>query len=361
MTGLTVDTDRPVLWLWMVVYRPGHRAVVRRLHGDRPEQRRSALRRLATASLTFFQQIGGTIGLTLASTFLAAALTADPAAPRRQRRSAAGDRPVRAGSGGGQLDLTGTGDLGARILAATPEQFRPFIEPLIPQIVQAIHESFSLAIASSFWIGIVAALRRRACSSCSCRRTPARAAAMAAPESASTGPAAAQADTGRGAGRTGTPGGESRDHRPVVASGQPRDHDAARMSTEAVPETLAPAPGAATPLGDVGAPDDRRAAVPRHAGISAPRKPALSLVGGTGRGAGWMGIVDLPRPCRRRGSAGLRPGHQRVPGTAAGATSRRRRDLLNARHRAVRAPSVCRRGLQFIPARRSIRCPSATS
>ena len=61
-------------------------------------------------------------------------------------------------SSGGQLDLTGTGDLGARILAATPEQIRPFIEPLIPQIVQAIHESFSLAIASSFWIGIVAAL-----------------------------------------------------------------------------------------------------------------------------------------------------------------------------------------------------------
>ena len=63
-----------------------------------------------------------------------------------------------AGQSGGALDLTGTGDLGERILAATPEQFRAFIEPLIPQIVQAIHEAFALAIASTFWIGIVAAL-----------------------------------------------------------------------------------------------------------------------------------------------------------------------------------------------------------
>ena len=60
--------------------------------------------------------------------------------------------------GGQQFDLTGTGDLGQRILAATPPEFREFIAPLIPAIVLSVHEAFALAIASSFWIGIVAAL-----------------------------------------------------------------------------------------------------------------------------------------------------------------------------------------------------------
>ena len=159
MTGLTVDTNRPVLWLWMVATGLGvgpsfavftvivQSSVAPRFIGA------------ATASLTFFQQIGGTIGLTLASTFLAAELIRQ--IPLRLAANGVPQQVIDQfgqASSGGQLDLTGTGDLGARILAATPEQFRPFIEPLIPQIVQAIHESFSLAIASSFWIGIVAAL-----------------------------------------------------------------------------------------------------------------------------------------------------------------------------------------------------------
>jgi hypothetical protein len=61
-------------------------------------------------------------------------------------------------AGGATLDLTGTGDLGARILAQVPDQFKAFVEPLIPNIVFAIHEAFSLAIGSMMWIGIAGAL-----------------------------------------------------------------------------------------------------------------------------------------------------------------------------------------------------------
>ena len=35
-----------------------------------------------------------------------------------------------------------------------PEQFKQFVEPLIPNIVAGIHEAFSLAIGSMMWIGI---------------------------------------------------------------------------------------------------------------------------------------------------------------------------------------------------------------
>ena len=37
------------------------------------------------------------------------------------------------------------------------------IEPLIPNIVQGIHEAFSIAIASTFWVGIVGAVLAFVC------------------------------------------------------------------------------------------------------------------------------------------------------------------------------------------------------
>ena len=63
-----------------------------------------------------------------------------------------------AGGGSGQLDLTGTGDLGAKILAGTPDALKAVVQPLIPGIVAAVHDSISIAIASSFWVGIVGAI-----------------------------------------------------------------------------------------------------------------------------------------------------------------------------------------------------------
>ena len=39
-----------------------------------------------------------------------------------------------------------------------PEQFKAVVEPLIPAMVNAIHESISLATAATFVLGIVTAL-----------------------------------------------------------------------------------------------------------------------------------------------------------------------------------------------------------
>ena len=113
---------------------------------------------VATGSLTFFQQIGGTIGLTLAGTVLADRLVTEIP---DQLVAAGVPQPIVdqfAQDGGRALDLTGTGDLGQRILAAVPPEVEAVVEPLIPNIVQGIHEAFSLAIASTFWVGIVGAL-----------------------------------------------------------------------------------------------------------------------------------------------------------------------------------------------------------
>ncbi len=156
LTNLRADTDRPILWIWMIITGLGigpsfavftlivQNSVAPKVIG------------VATASLTFFQQIGGTIGLTIASTVFADKLTAD----LPPRLVAAGVPPAFLSQfqPGGQLDLTGTGDLGQRILAATPDAFKPQVQPLIAGIVGAVHTSFSLAVAAGFWVSIAAAI-----------------------------------------------------------------------------------------------------------------------------------------------------------------------------------------------------------
>jgi len=162
MTSLTADTDLPVVWLWMALVGLGigpSFAVFTALVQNSVQPRVVGV---ATSSLTFFQQIGGTIGLTIVGTILADSLVRE----LPQRLQANGlpqqliDQFAAQGSGGGNsaLDLTGTGDLGATILAGIPEAFRPLVQPFIPGIVTSIHEAFALAIASTFWVGIAAAI-----------------------------------------------------------------------------------------------------------------------------------------------------------------------------------------------------------
>jgi hypothetical protein len=114
----------------------------------------------ASSSLSFFQQIGGTVGLTIAGTIFASRLVEE--LPRQLVAAGVPEQFVAQfqaqGGEGGSLDLTGTGDLGARILASVPEQFRAFVEPIIGNIVYGIHEAFSLALGSMVWIGIGGAI-----------------------------------------------------------------------------------------------------------------------------------------------------------------------------------------------------------
>jgi len=159
MTNLRADTPLPVLWLWMVVVGLGVGptfAVFTALVQNNVDPRVVGV---ASASLTFFQQIGGTIGLTIAGTVLADTLTRE-----LPSRLAANGIPQQfidqfnsSAGGGGQLNFTGTGDLGAQILAQVPPPFQAIVQPLIPGIVKAIHESLALGIASTFWISIIAA------------------------------------------------------------------------------------------------------------------------------------------------------------------------------------------------------------
>ena len=160
LTNLRTDTNRQLLWLWMALAGLGigpSFAVFTLIVQNAVSPDRIGV---ATSSLTFFQQIGGTVGLTLAGTVFADRLTAE--IPPQLVNAGVPQQLVTqfsaGGGGGGALDITGTGDLGARILASLSPDVRPIVEPLIPNIVQGIHNAFSIALASTFWVGIVSAL-----------------------------------------------------------------------------------------------------------------------------------------------------------------------------------------------------------
>jgi EmrB/QacA subfamily drug resistance transporter len=161
MTGLRADTDIHVLWVWMVVTGVGVGPSFAVFTALVQNSVKPAIVGAATASLTFFQQIGGTIGLTIASTLLADSLVKE--LPNRLLANGIPQQmvdqfPTSSGSGASALNFTGTGDIGQQILQSVPAPFRSFVEPYIPHIVQAFHEAFALAIASTFWVSIGAAI-----------------------------------------------------------------------------------------------------------------------------------------------------------------------------------------------------------
>ncbi len=158
MTNLRAETSLPQIWLWMLVagigIGPTLAAFTIIVQNAVPFSQLGT----ATSTLTFFRQVGGTIGLALAGTLFGSALLTET--PRELARAGVPqpiiDRFATSGSTAGELDV-GT-SLSSQILANVPAPFRAQVEPLIPRIVAAIHEAFSIAIANALWIGVGAAI-----------------------------------------------------------------------------------------------------------------------------------------------------------------------------------------------------------
>jgi EmrB/QacA subfamily drug resistance transporter len=154
-------TQLPVVWGWMFLsglgVGPTFAVFTIIVQNAVPFQ----LLGVATSNLTFFRQIGGSVALALVGTIFGTEF-------QRQlvpQLTAAGVPPQAVAGFGQQLasgsidfnKLTGTGDLGTTILASIPQQLQAAIAPFIPNIVAGIHQAFSLAVAQTFFIGVVAA------------------------------------------------------------------------------------------------------------------------------------------------------------------------------------------------------------
>jgi EmrB/QacA subfamily drug resistance transporter len=158
LSNLRADTPIPLLWAWMFVaglgVGPTFAVFTLIVQNSVPIDRLGT----ATSNLTFFQQVGGTVGLAITGTIFGTTL-----AQEAPRQVAAADLPPELGGalvGGGLRPetLSGVGDLGAAILAQVPVSVRAQVEPFVPAIVDAIHQAFSLATSSTFVIGIGASL-----------------------------------------------------------------------------------------------------------------------------------------------------------------------------------------------------------
>jgi EmrB/QacA subfamily drug resistance transporter len=155
--GLALLTQLPVLWAVMFLTGLGVGPVFSVfpmvVQSNVPVTQIGA----ASSSVSFFQQVGGTVGLAITGTIFATSMT-------RELPAALGSAGVPAdvggafASSGGVQALTGVGTSAAQFVGSLPADVRGLVEPFLPAIVGAIHSAFSIATSSTFAIGIATSL-----------------------------------------------------------------------------------------------------------------------------------------------------------------------------------------------------------
>jgi EmrB/QacA subfamily drug resistance transporter len=159
LTNIRPDTPLPILWLWMGVaglgVGPSFAVFTLAVQNAVPVRDLGT----GTSGVTLFQQVGGTVGLAITGTMFGSTLLDE--IPRQLTSAGVPAEFANEFASGGAStfnDFTSVGDLGASILAGVDEAARPFVEPLIPAIVDAIHTAFSIATGATFIVGIITAL-----------------------------------------------------------------------------------------------------------------------------------------------------------------------------------------------------------
>jgi len=151
MTQLTATVGDWTLWGWMLIVGigigPSMSAYTVVVQNAVPQRDIG----VATSNLTFFRQVGGSIGLAVAGTYLASTFTSQ--LPKNLVRAGVPRALTSHFNAGSESSLTGVGNLATQLNHALPASIHQFI----PGIVVAIHQSLAQAIGGSFWLGAVAA------------------------------------------------------------------------------------------------------------------------------------------------------------------------------------------------------------
>jgi MFS family permease len=156
MSQIRADTELPVLWSWMFVTGLGIGPTLAVF--TIVVQNAVPIRSLgvATSNLTFFRQVGGSVGLAALGTIFATRLAdeipvqvAAAGVPQQLVDQFVGQ------DGGNAANFFEVGkDLGATLLAAVPPQLQETVKPIIPKIVFGIQQAFSLAVSQVFLVGV---------------------------------------------------------------------------------------------------------------------------------------------------------------------------------------------------------------
>jgi EmrB/QacA subfamily drug resistance transporter len=157
MTQLTKDTPVPILWGWMFLaglgVGPTFSVFTIVIQNAVPFRQLG----VATSNLTFFRQIGGTIALAFVGTIFGTTLK-DQLPTQLLSAGVSPQDLAKLGQAvaSGTLDqnvLAGVGNTGPYIAAKVPD-----LALAVPNILDGIHGAFSLAVAQTFWLGVVGAI-----------------------------------------------------------------------------------------------------------------------------------------------------------------------------------------------------------
>ncbi len=153
-TSLQVTTDPVLVWLWQVILGAGIGPTLAVFTIVIQNAVPFSKLGVATSNLTFFRQIGGTVGLSIAGSFFGSQL--QQLAPERLAANGV-PQPVvdRIMSGFDLNNVAGVGTgLGQSVAAGLPPDQQAALTPLIPHIVSGFYEAMTLAIGSIFWFGL---------------------------------------------------------------------------------------------------------------------------------------------------------------------------------------------------------------
>jgi EmrB/QacA subfamily drug resistance transporter len=153
-TGLGARTDLPLLWGWMFLaglgVGPTLSVFTIVIQASVPFSRLG----VATGNLTFFRQVGGSVGLAIVGTVFAESFAerlqpslVSAGVPAEQAAMVAG-----MSAAGGDLTQVGSISLADQLAQV------PALQGIVDQVVTGIHEAFSHAVADTFWIGLAATL-----------------------------------------------------------------------------------------------------------------------------------------------------------------------------------------------------------
>ena len=177
MTQLRADTSYEALFLWMFVAGVGIGPTLSVFTIIVQNAVPFSKLGVATSNLTFFRQIGGSVGLAIAGTQFGGALKAelpaqtDPVFASMAAQAPEAVRPqidqfhamfnglIQSGQGIDLNNQTGVGQsFGNLILQQVPAAFQGAVQPFVVQFDQAFNNAMSLAIAQTFWIAVAASV-----------------------------------------------------------------------------------------------------------------------------------------------------------------------------------------------------------
>ena len=151
MTQIQAGTADAVLWSWMFVLGLGLGPSMSAFTVVIQNSASATDRGVATGTMTFLRQVGGSVGLAISATLFGQAFAQE--LPGRLLAHGVPARIVtqftsnRAGVGQG--NLTGV-NLGAQLQHTLPAP----LQLLIPRIVAGVHDAFALAIGQVFWMTV---------------------------------------------------------------------------------------------------------------------------------------------------------------------------------------------------------------